>query len=134
MFNEVSLLMLEHGTFSVVLEGNLLIITLLGTFNDIATLSACQQIEAKVESLNGKAFVILFNCTGYEGSTPDAHKISNQCLLWLNKRNYIALASIYSQRIYADIVKNEQAALVELKSRREFTDVQEAKLWLISQL
>ena len=134
MFNEVSLLMLEHGTFSVVLEGNLLSITLLGTFNDIATLSACQQIEAKVESLNGQAFAILLNCIGYEGSTPDAHKISNQYLLWLNKRNYIALASIYSKNIYADIVKNEQTALFELKNRREFNDLQEAKLWLLSQL
>jgi hypothetical protein len=134
MSNEVFLLMHEHGTFSVVLEGNLLSITLLGTFNDIATLSACQQIEAKVESLNGQAFGILLNCIGYEGSTPDAHKISNKYLLWLNKSNYIALATIYSQNIYADIVKNEQAALSELKSRREFTDVQEAKLWLISQL
>ena len=33
--------MLKHGTFSVVLEANLLSITLLGTFNGIATLSAC---------------------------------------------------------------------------------------------
>jgi hypothetical protein len=31
-------------------------------------------------------------------------------------------------------VKNEQAALVELKSRREFTDVQEEQYGLISQL
>ncbi|MFT6194738.1 MAG: hypothetical protein ACJASU_001641 [Cognaticolwellia sp.] len=93
-----------------------------------------QQREAKVESLNGKVFAILLNCICYESSTPDAHKISNQCLLWLNKRNYIALVSIYSQRIYAEIVKNEQAALVEFKSRRELTDVQEAKHGLISQL
>ncbi|MFT6693113.1 MAG: hypothetical protein ACJAXH_003664 [Colwellia sp.] len=37
MFNEVVILMHEYGIFSVVLEGNLLNITLLGTFNDITT-------------------------------------------------------------------------------------------------
>ncbi|TWX72874.1 hypothetical protein [Colwellia sp. C1TZA3] len=112
----------------------MLSITLLGTFNDLATHSACQQIEAKVESLNGEAFGILFDCIGYEGSTPDAHKVSNQSLLWLSKKNCIARASIFSQNIYADIVKNEQAALSQLKNQREFTNVQEAKQWLASQL
>ena len=50
------LTMVEHGVYSVVLKGNLLSITLIGSFNELATKSACLQIQAKVDSLNGKAF------------------------------------------------------------------------------
>lgn len=126
--------MIEHGTYSVVIENNLLSITLVGTFNDLATRSVCQKIQTKVESLNGQGFGILLDCTEYEGSTRDAHEISNQHLLWLNKQNCIARAVIYSQTLYVDMVKNEQPALFELQNRREFHDVKSAKSWLLSQL
>jgi hypothetical protein len=134
MSRGVLLLMLEHGTYSVVLEGRLLSISLEGTFNDIATRSVCKKIKAKVESLNGQGFAILLDCIAYEGSTPDAHKISNQHLLWLNKQNCIARAVIYNKKLYFDMVKNEQPALFELQNRREFHDVKSAQSWLLSQL
>ncbi|AWB57022.1 hypothetical protein [Colwellia sp. Arc7-D] len=125
--------MVEHGNYSVTLEVNLLSIILVGTFNDIATKSACKQIQTKVDSLNGQAFSVLLNCTNYEGSTPAAHKISNDYFLWLNKQNCIAWAAIYHQKIYADMAKNQQPAMFEFQNRREFYDVESAKSWLASQ-
>ena len=126
--------MVEHGNYSVVLEGRMLIITLVGMFNDLVTQSVCQQIEAKVESLNGQGFGLLFDCTGYEGSTPDAHSISNQHILWLNRQNCLARAMAYNHKIHLDIVKNAQPAVLELKNRREFDNLQDARDWLVIQL
>jgi hypothetical protein len=127
------LTMVEHGVYSVVLKGNLLSITLIGSFNELATKSACLQIQAKVDSLNGKAFGVLFNCTGYEGSTPAAHKISNDYFSWVNKQNCLAWAAVYHHAIYAEMAKNEQPAMFECQNRLEFYDIESAKLWLANQ-
>lgn len=126
--------MIEHGSYTVLLEKKLLSITLAGMFNDLATQAICQQIKAKVESLNGQGFGILLDCLKYEGSTREAHTISNQHLLWLNQQNCAARAIVYSQKLYFDIVKNEQPALFELQNRREFYQLKDARDWLITQL
>jgi hypothetical protein len=123
----------EHGNYSIALNGKILNITLIGMFNELATQSVCQQIQNQVDSLNGQSFGILLDCSKYEGSTPEAHRISNQFLLWLNKQACIARAIIYSQKLYFDIVKNEQPALFELQNRQEFHQFAEAESWLSSQ-
>lgn len=122
--------MTEHGQYSVDLEQNILSITLIGMFNDIATKSVCELIKALVVSLENKPFKILLDCSAYEGSTREAHQVSNQHLLWLNKQNCIARATVFNQKLYHDIVKNEQPALFELQNRREFNNIAEAKRWL----
>jgi hypothetical protein len=124
----------EHGSYSIILDGKVLSITLSGMFNDIATQNVCHKIQSEVESLNRQNFGILLDCTTYEGSTREAHQISNQFLLWLNKQACSARAIIYSQKLYFDIVKNEQPALFELQNRKEFHDLAEAKAWLTEQL
>ena len=86
-----------------------------------------------MESLNQQSFSILLDCTAYEGSTREAHQVSNQFLLWLNTQACAARAIVYSQKLYFDIVKNEQPALFELQNRKEFYDVTEARIWLKSQ-
>lgn len=126
--------MIEHGNYSIELEGNLLSIILVGSFNDIATHAICQKVQANIESLNEQAFALLLICTDYEGSTPDAHKISNQYLTKLNKQNCIARAAVYRKTIYADMAKNEQPAMFGFQNRREFFDEASAKTWLLSQL
>ena len=103
-------------------------------FNDLATQAVCSQIEALVDSLNGQGFGLLFDCTAYEGSTPDAHKVSNQHILWLNRQNCLARAMAYNHKIQVDIVKNAQPAVLQLKNRQEFYNLQDARNWLLTQL
>ena len=126
--------MVEHGTYTVELEGSMLKVTLVGMFNDLATQAVCSQIEALVDSLNGQGFGLLFDCTDYEGSTPDAHKVSNQHILWLNRQNCLARAMAYNHKIQVDIVKNAQPAVLQLKNRQEFYNLQDARNWLLTQL
>jgi|TARA_B110000211_G_scaffold171490_1_gene193646 hypothetical protein len=126
--------MVEHGTYTVELEGSMIKVTLLGMFNDLATQAVCSQIEALVDSLNGQGFGLLFDCTAYEGSTPDAHKVSNQHILWLNRQNCLARAMAYNHKIQVDIVKNAQPAVLQLKNRQEFYNLQDARNWLLTQL
>ena len=126
--------MVEHGTYTVELEGSMIKVTLVGMFNDLATEAVCSQIEALVDSLNGQGFGLLFDCTAYEGSTPDAHKVSNQHILWLNRQNCLARAMAYNHKIQVDIVKNAQPAVLQLKNRQEFYNLQDARNWLLTQL
>lgn len=126
--------MVEHGTYTVELEGSMIKVTLIGMFNDLATQAVCSQIEALVDSLNGQGFGLLFDCTAYEGSTPDAHKVSNQHILWLNRQNCLARAMAYNHKIQVDIVKNAQPAVLQLKNRQEFYNLQDARNWLLTQL
>jgi len=126
--------MVEHGTYTVELEGSMIKVTLVGMFNDLATQAVCSQIEALVDSLNGQGFGLLFDCTAYEGSTPDAHKVSNQHILWLNRQNCLARAMAYNHKIQVDIVKNAQPAVLQLKNRQEFYNLQDARNWLLTQL
>lgn len=122
----------EHGTYSILLEGELLNINLSGMFNDLAANSLCQLIEAQIERLNGQRFFILLNCIDYQGSTPEAHDISNQHTLWLKQQNYVASAVVYKQSFYFNIAKSQQPALFESKKRKEFFHLQAAKDWLAS--
>jgi len=126
--------MVEHGTYTVELEGSMIKVTLVGMFNDLATQAVCLQIEALVDSFNGQGFGLLFDCTAYEGSTPDAHKVSNQHILWLNRQNCLARAMAYNHKIQVDIVKNAQPAVLQLKNRQEFYNLQDARNWLLTQL
>jgi hypothetical protein len=125
---------IEHGSYSVTLDGRVLSISLSGMFNEFATTTVCQKIQSQIEVLNKQRFGILLDCSSYEGSTREAHQISNLFLLWLNKQACSARAIIYSQKLYFDIVKNEQPALFELQNRKEFDDLTEAKAWLALQL
>ena len=54
--------MQEHGYYSVKLEQNLLNITLVGSLNEQAAGTACQQIKASIVGLNGDKVVVLVNC------------------------------------------------------------------------
>ncbi|WP_077288069.1 hypothetical protein [Cognaticolwellia aestuarii] len=126
--------MVEHGTYTVELEGSMIKVTLIGMFNDLATQAVCLQIEALVDSFNGQGFGLLFDCTAYEGSTPDAHKVSNQHILWLNRQNCLARAMAYNHKIQVEIVKNAQPAVLQLKNRQEFYNLQDARNWLLTQL
>lgn len=126
--------MVEHGEYSIVLNDRLLNVRLSGMFNELATQKVCNLIQQDIEQLSGTSFVMLLDCRTYEGSTPEAHKISNQFLLWLNAQSCFARAIVYSRKLYFDIVKNEQPALFGLQNRREFFQLSEANAWLTSQL
>lgn len=124
----------EHGDYSITLSGNQLSIRLSGMFNELATQVVCENIQSSINQLNGESFCMLIDCTFYEGSTPEAHKISNNFLHWLNAQACRARAIVYSKKLYFDIVKNEQPALFELQNRREFYHLSEANDWLRSQV
>lgn len=126
--------MIEHGSYQVTLAEQVLTVSLAELFNEHATATVCQQMKSYIESLNGRSFVVLLDCMGYEGSTPEAHQISNNFLRWLNKQNCLARAIVYSQKLYFDIVKNEQPAVLESNNRREFCNLAEAQQWLATQL
>jgi hypothetical protein len=126
--------MQEHGYYSVKLEQNLLNITLVGSLNEQAAGTACQQIKASIVGLNGDKVVVLVNCLDYQGSTPQAHQISNQTLNWLNQQNCVARATVYKEKIHQDIVKHQQPEIFGMKNRREFHCFDEARQWLLAQL
>ncbi len=124
----------EHGEYSIILVDKLLSVQLSGMFNELATQVVCENIQNNIKQLNGASFCMLIDCTLYEGSTPEAHKISNNFLQWLNAQACRARAIVYSKKLYFDIVKNEQPALFDLKNRREFHHLTEASEWLNSQI
>lgn len=122
--------MMEHGKYSVTLKNDIITIVLVGMFNEMATKTVNGLIKEQVNTLGNKAFKILLDCSEYEGSTREAHQLSNEFLEWLNQQNCIARATVFSLKLYHDIVKNEQPALFGQKNRREFNNVDAANAWL----
>ncbi|NMP32606.1 hypothetical protein HII17_13650 [Thalassotalea sp. M1531] len=125
--------MVEHGEYKVTVEKDIINVTFIGMFNEVASANVCSIVEDIINEMNGARFCMLFNMLEYEGSTPEAHTVGDKHFEWLEKQNCHGRAIVVSQKALIYIARSEQASLRNSNiENKMFEAVQDARTWLLS--
>jgi len=83
-----------HGELFIEIDNNILLITLIGPFNDMGVKNWTEKVKSKIEEFGENNFFIIMNNTNYIGFTAEASEVSNNFNLWLNEQAMIAKAIV----------------------------------------
>jgi len=122
---------IEHGSYTVCLKGNIVVLQLFGEFNEYSVIAFTKKIQELVNQLNGEPFGILVDNLRLIGGTPEAYIESNKHNEWLASQALVAKATVYPSMY----LTNVDALMVRSKSEinaKNFEDVNDAIAWLES--
>lgn len=122
-----------HGDFDIVFDNNIIKITVEGEFNDIAAKAIASELKQLILSLNNTPFAILADLLAFDGGTPEVFAESSEFNAWLNSKNMVAKALVFTSPILIAIEKS----LVKSKADQNikyFADKEKALIWLETQL
>lgn len=123
----------QHGEFEIVLDNNIIKITVQGAFNDVGAKALVEQLMPLIVSLDNQPFAILANMLAFDGGTPEVFAMSEEFNTWLNDKNMLAKALVFTSPALIAI----EQALVKSKVQQNiqyFDDENNALDWLDSQL
>lgn len=118
-----------HGEVSIKLDKNIILVTLVGPFNDGGVNNWTEQLKTQIELFSDKPFFILMNNTDDVGFTPEASIISNRFNLWLNKQQMVVKAIVQPSSLAREMNLRNIPAL-EIQRIRYFDTQEEASSWL----
>ena len=119
----------SHGTYSIQVENNLIILTLDGEFNELSVKDYVSEIQTIVENFNGKPFLMLVNNLALIGAIPEAYEESNKHNHWLSKTNMLGKATVYPSSFLSDI-DSARVTSKKLSNCRNFANINAAQKWL----
>lgn len=123
---------LIHGDFEVSFIGNILLVKLIGSFNEFGAMELTTVIKQKVKSLQGLAFCMLVDDIELHGFTPEAYQVVEEYNKWLNKQSLAAKAfltqSLVQEELHDYFVPSKKEQNV-----KAFCELKTAIQWLKSQ-
>lgn len=125
--------MLEHGTYSVHIEGNIVIGRVVGSHNEYDVLSATNAFKSAIATFKGEPFGEIIDARDLDGVTPEGFAEIEKYNRWLVDNGIKARAFVVSNTVLPAIVKSRMQQLSDLKTK-EFTDIEQAKIWLKQEL
>lgn len=121
-----------HGEFDINIENDIINITIKGAFNDVGAKAVIEQLVQHITTLKNEPFAILANLLAFEGGTPEVFAVSDEFNAWLNSKNMVAKALVFTSpaliMIEKTLVKSKQGQNIQY-----FADEHEATAWLDSQ-
>ena len=119
----------EHGTFTVMVDTNIIIAKMKGSFNDFGVRALIEAIVDKIEKFNGEPFSIIVEDLELEGITPEGYEELNKYNEWLNGQNMIAKARVANSAVLLNI-DSVRIPMVKKQKEKEFNNVPDAIEWL----
>jgi hypothetical protein len=123
---------LIHGDFNVSFIENILVVKLIGSFNEFGAIELTAVIKEKIKSLQGLAFFMLVDDIELHGFTPEAYQVVEDSNKWLNEQRLIAKAfltqSLVQEKLGNYFVPSKKEQNVEV-----FCELETALEWLKSQ-
>lgn len=122
----------EHGKFEIILENNIIVVTLEGELNEVAAKHYYAEMKVAAQNIYHKPFCVLTIATKFIGATPKAYIMANNCNKWLvSQKNFLRRAIIVKNKIYVDIAKNQMDVYEKNTSQfNDFTEELDARRWL----
>jgi len=122
-----------HGEYDIEDNHGIIKITVSGAFNDIGAKALAIDLKNIVLAYDHTPFVIMANLLGFDGGTPEVFAESEEFNAWLNSKNMIAKALIFTSPALIDI---EQMLVTSKTSQniRYFESEHEALQWLREQI
>lgn len=119
----------RHGDVQIILKNNIIVATLVGSFNENGAINYTEKVKDLVKILNGKEYAILVDNSNMEGGTPEAYQVLEEYNQWLNQTNLVAKAMIVKTLITTDLIKSLSPS-INLQTVRSFHDKKSAMKWL----
>jgi len=119
----------QHGEVHIILEGNIVIATLIGAFNEKGAMKYTEGVKSIVKEFEGKKYAILVDNSNMEGGTPEAYQVLEEYNQWLNNTNLVAKAMVVKTLITTELVESLSPS-IKLQKTRSFQDKDLAFEWL----
>jgi hypothetical protein len=122
----------QHGNSIITVEGEIIIIKVIGCFNIEGITESIQHLKSTIKSFYQRQFKLLLNYLEVEGGTPEVFEIINQFNIWLNTQNIVAKAIVTDSLINLAILK-KRAPASQTNNSKVFKNQSNAFNWLRSQ-
>ena len=123
----------QHGIIKISQHENIIIATVIGSFNDVGARAYIDKIKSVVFSMQGKKYAILADCTDFEGGTPEVYQMLEDYNQWQNQTNLVAKAIVLKTSIIEEFLRAWSPAF-ELQMVKSFEAQIPAIKWLQTQL
>lgn len=123
----------KHGDIDLSLDGNIIIATFVGSFNEECIVEYSDNIKAMVAEFGDQPFAILVDNRKLEGGTPEAYGVLEGYNQWLLTTKIVAKAFITPSSITMDII-NSYAPSIKVQNSKNLSSKEEALDWLKEQL
>lgn len=122
---------LEHGQYQLKWHGNILLVKLVGSFNEEGTLSYIADAKQLLEAADMDGYYMLIDDIELEGATPVSYQLVNDFNQWSIDNGLIAKALITSSPTVVNMMY-KMAPTFERDNIRSFSAVVEGLAWLES--
>lgn len=121
----------QHGEIEIILDGNIIIATLVGSFNEEGAIKYTESVKEIVKNLKGESYAILVDNSNLDGGTPEAYQVLEKYNQWLNSTNITAKAITVKDTITVDLIKSLSPS-IQHQNIRKFIEKDLALKWLQS--
>tara|TARA_R110002074_G_scaffold30335_1_gene86021 strand:+ start:128 stop:523 length:396 start_codon:yes stop_codon:yes gene_type:complete len=122
-----------HGKYDIEVNRDIIKITISGAFNDVGAKALAIELKNIVIEFDHAPFAIMANMLEFDGGTPEVFAESEEFNTWLNSKNMVAKALIFTSPALIAI----EQALVRSKAKQNiqyFKTECEALQWLNDQI
>jgi hypothetical protein len=122
-----------HGKFEIDREGYIIKVTVKGEYNDIGAKAVTQGLRENIIAMDDAPFAILADMNAFVGGTPDAFSVTDEYNVWLNSKNMVAKALVFTSSVYASIYEQQIKSKSE-QNIKYFDDENDARKWIDVQM
>ncbi len=122
-----------HGDAIVDIQGQIVSVTLIGSFDEFGVRKYAEELKQQVMSLQGQEFAVLVNVIAFTGGTPEAYEEIELYNQWLNQENMVAKAMVSISQLTLSIALPRTPAR-SVQNMENFSDSASAREWLEHQL
>ncbi|GGW73102.1 STAS/SEC14 domain-containing protein [Alteromonas halophila] len=121
-----------HGVSQVVCDGDIILVTLSGAFNQEGIELYEQKARDAIRAMKGEPFKMLIDDSDVEGGTPEAYAALDRFNQWQNTQPLRAKAFVVKQTLLQRILMKRTPALSS-QNTAFFTSKKDALAWLNEQ-
>ncbi|MGL6288917.1 hypothetical protein [Aeromonas hydrophila] len=118
-----------HGVYEIQTDGNIIVATLHGAFNEFAVEKYVNDLKVIVNLFNDDDFAMLIDIREYAGATPDALVIVDNFNKWLSYKGLLAKAYVTKSPVLLDLILINTPSISNVLIAR-FNEVGNAQEWL----
>ncbi|HHQ4553794.1 TPA: hypothetical protein ACSPZ7_001962 [Aeromonas veronii] len=118
-----------HGVYEIQTDGNIIVATLHGAFNEFAVEKYAKDLKVIVNLFNDDNFAMLIDIREYAGATPDALVIVDNFNKWLSSKGLLAKAYVTESQVLLDLIFINTQSISNVLIAR-FSEIGHAKEWL----
>jgi len=122
-------LTLEHGKYTIIVEENIINVTLEEAFNEQGAQALAKELTEIINTFNQQKILILGNLLKLLGATPEAFAVSNKFNEWLNTQNLVAKALVINSATIKAI-DQQRVPSKEVQNIAYFDNEADALSWL----